>query len=202
MDWSTVGKTLESLGLPALGALLAPVTGGASLPIAAGIAAMLGHPNPAAATPDQVNSMLMAGVQPDVMEKLKAEDNRHAEAMEVLKQKATADANAATVDMVKAQLADTVSARQREATVKDYTPRILAALIVTGYAVVQWYILKHVIVNEMMPLIMRGLGTLDAALGLVLAYYFGSSRSGDIHAQALSDIAQQAQSNNAAPPSS
>lgn len=71
--------------------------------------------------------------------------------------------------------ADRASAREREVKTADWTPRVLAALIVLGYAVVQWWLLAHVIAPEMREIVMRSLGVLDAALGMCLTYYFGSS---------------------------
>lgn len=54
-------------------------------------------------------------------------------------------------------------------------PLILAIIVVSGYGGVQYYILSHVIVEEMREIVMRSLGVLDVALGIVLNYYFGSS---------------------------
>jgi len=70
---------------------------------------------------------------------------------------------------------DRANAREREVKTTDWTPRVLAALIVLGYATVQWWILAHVIAPEMREIVMRSLGVLDAALGMCLQYYFGSS---------------------------
>ena len=74
--------------------------------------------------------------------------------------------------------ADRASAREREAKTGDlWTPRTLAALIVLGWFVIQGYLLTHLVPPEMREIILRALGTLDMALGLVLGYYFGSSSS-------------------------
>lgn len=48
-------------------------------------------------------------------------------------------------------------------------------MIVTGYLALQWYILAHIVPQEMREIVLRSMGTLDMALGLVLGYYFGSS---------------------------
>lgn len=79
------------------------------------------------------------------------------------------------IDLVKIAAGDRDSARKREADTKDWTPRILAGMIVITWGTVQWFILHNVIHDDMRELVMRVLGTLDAALMLVLAYYFGSS---------------------------
>ena len=73
---------------------------------------------------------------------------------------------------------DRANARDREIKTGDHwTPRVLAAAVVVGWFVIQWYLLKHVVPVEMREIIMRSLGTVDMALGLVLGYYFGSSAS-------------------------
>lgn len=79
------------------------------------------------------------------------------------------------IDIMKLQVGDTASARQREIATADWTPRVIASLIIGLYIVVQWYLLGHVIDSTMREIVLRSLGTLDAALGLVLGYYFGSS---------------------------
>lgn len=79
------------------------------------------------------------------------------------------------VDLERIAGQDRDSARRREADTKDWAPRVLAAIIVLTWASVQWFILRHSVPEDMRELIMRVLGTLDAALMLVLAYYFGSS---------------------------
>jgi len=51
----------------------------------------------------------------------------------------------------------------------------LAFSIMALYIGVQAYILGYVIPESSLNVVMRSLGTLDAAVGLVLGYYFGSS---------------------------
>jgi hypothetical protein len=79
------------------------------------------------------------------------------------------------LDFEKIAASDRDSARKREVDTKDWTPKVLAGLIVVGYLVVQWFLLTHVVAADMREIVMRSLGMLDAALGLVLGYYFGSS---------------------------
>lgn len=83
-------------------------------------------------------------------------------------------------DMAKAEIqtaaADRASAREREAKTGDtFTPRVLALLFVVGWFFVQSFLLLNVIEDGMREIVMRSMGTLDMALGLVLSYYFGSS---------------------------
>lgn len=79
------------------------------------------------------------------------------------------------IDLEKIAAGDRDSARQREIETKDNTPKVLAGLIVGLYIYVQWYLLSSVIDPSMKDFVLRSLGMLDAALGLVLGYYFGSS---------------------------
>lgn len=76
---------------------------------------------------------------------------------------------------VELEMQDRASARQREMAVKDYTPSGLAFVVTVAYGFIQYYLLTHIIAAEMREIIMRTLGTLDMALGMVLGYYFGSS---------------------------
>lgn len=79
------------------------------------------------------------------------------------------------IDLAKLAVSDRDSARKREVETKDYTPKVLAFVIVVTWGSVQYYLLKHVIHEDMRELVMRVLGTLDAALMLVLSYYYGAS---------------------------
>lgn len=80
------------------------------------------------------------------------------------------------VDLEKIAADDRANARDREIKTGDsWTPRILGGVVVVGYLAVQWYIMSHIIPQEMREIVLRSMGTLDMALGLVLGYYFGSS---------------------------
>lgn len=80
------------------------------------------------------------------------------------------------VDLTKIAAEDRANARDREIKTGDsWTPRILAAVVVIGYLAVQWYIMSHIVPTEMREIVLRSMGTMDMALGLVLGYYFGSS---------------------------
>lgn len=84
---------------------------------------------------------------------------------------------------------DRASARGREISTGDsWTPRLLAVLVVAGYAFVQWYVLGHVVAPEMRDIVLRSLGTIDMALGLVLGYYFGSSAGSRDNQSALRQV--------------
>ena len=76
--------------------------------------------------------------------------------------------------------ADRASARNREIQVRDWTPRIMAFIVVTlCFAGEGLYFRYGAPANASPELIGRILGTLDSALILVLSYYFGSSAGSD-----------------------
>jgi hypothetical protein len=95
------------------------------------------------------------------------------------------------VDLEKLAVDNTKDARAREVSTKDWTPRILAFMILGLYICVQGYVLGYVIPEGSMNIVMRSLGTLDAALGLVLGYYFGSSVGSARKTEQLSTIIGQ-----------
>ena len=80
------------------------------------------------------------------------------------------------IDLERIANEDRNSAREREISAKDWTPRVLAGLITAGYFGVLFWMLHHGLPttggSEAM-LVM--LGTLGTAWGGVVAYYFGSS---------------------------
>jgi hypothetical protein len=72
--------------------------------------------------------------------------------------------------------ADTASARQREMSVKDWTPRIIAYLVIVLVLVAEGSMFFRGQPQGIDGVVLgRILGTLDSALLLVLGYYFGSS---------------------------
>lgn len=82
--------------------------------------------------------------------------------------------NAAKIEEIHAQ--DRASARTRETIVKDWTPRVLAGVVVCMTFLGEGILLTYGIpTNTDGVLVGRILGTLDSALMLILSYYFGSS---------------------------
>ena len=68
---------------------------------------------------------------------------------------------------------DRKSAREMQISTKSFVPALLSILIVVGWSMVQYFLLTHIIAQEMRELVARVLGTLDGALMLVLGFYFG-----------------------------
>jgi hypothetical protein len=79
---------------------------------------------------------------------------------------------------------DRKSARDMQISTKSFVPSLLSILIVVAWALIQYFLLTHIIAQEMRELVARVLGTLDGALMLVLSFYFGSS-SGSQHKDEL-----------------
>ena len=84
-------------------------------------------------------------------------------------------ANELGLNFEKLAVDDRKSARDMQISTHSFVPAMLSVLVVTAWAVIQYFLLTHVIATEMREIIIRILGTLDAALMLVLSFYFGSS---------------------------
>lgn len=91
-------------------------------------------------------------------------------------------------DLIQLDDADRASARQREMTVKDKIPAILAVLITMGFFGVLSYMLLRTIPPAGHDAMLLMLGSLSTAWTSVVAYYFGSSagsaRKSELLAQA------------------
>ena len=165
-DWRAIVKTAA----PFLGTALGGPLGGAAGKL---IAQALGGDD-TKATPDDL-AKLVQSVTPEQLLALKDAD----QAFQI--QLRTLDiAEIKDLEALAAQ--DRASARARETAVKDWTPRVLAYGVVIAWAVINGFLLKHAMAGSSLPpdmatIIMRVLGTLDAALTFVLGYYFGSSAS-------------------------
>ena len=81
------------------------------------------------------------------------------------------------IDVIALDNNDRDSARSREINTKDNTNKYLAYSILLVYAFIQiWLVVSgQTLPAEMREIIMRTLGTLDAIIGVIFSYYFGSS---------------------------
>lgn len=94
------------------------------------------------------------------------------------------------IDEEKLGFDDTANARAREVAVKDWTPRILAYAVVTLTVFLEGMLLLHGQPKEIDGVVLgRILGTWDAALMLVLSYYYGTSAGSISKTDALNQIA-------------
>lgn len=131
-------------------------------PLAAGLlASALGTP----AGDDKAAETALLGATPDQLLALKKAENDFTIQMKQL-----------GIAEEKLSFDDTANARAREMTVKDWTPRIIAYLVIVLVMVAEGSMFfvgqPHGIDGVVLG---RILGTLDSALMLVLGYYFGSS---------------------------
>lgn len=155
-DWKKAVTTIA----PNLATALAPELGLAGVAIRA-IGQAFGLPD---ATEQQVSVAIAKATPADLL------------AMKNADQQFQKDMASIGVDLEKIAADDRANARDREIKTGDsWTPRILAAVVLIGYLAVQWYIMSHIVPTEMREIVLRSMGTLDMALGLVLGYYFGSS---------------------------
>jgi hypothetical protein len=79
------------------------------------------------------------------------------------------------IDLEQIAAKDRDSARNMAIMTHDWTPRILAMVVVAAWGITTWYLLRNIIEPSMREIIARVLGNLDSALVLVLSYYFGSA---------------------------
>lgn len=81
------------------------------------------------------------------------------------------------IDVLSLENNDRSSARNREINVKDNTNKYLAYIVITLYCVIQLGLVFSgiEIPSEMREIIIRAFGTLDAIIGMIFGYYFGSS---------------------------
>lgn len=151
LDWKSIVKTVA----PVLGtALGGPMAGAATKFIAD---KFLGNPE----AKDEDIAQALATASPDQLIKLKELDNNFATEMRKL-----------DVDVYNIDALDRNSARDREKTIKDHTPAILAYALTVGFFATVWKLISDGVVSESDQYML----TIMSNLFLVaLTYYFGSS---------------------------
>lgn len=177
MDWSKVKSAIGTVAPWIAGTLGTPVAG-----VAVKAICDLFGLNSSTATPDDVTAAL-AGATPEQLLALKQADQKHQEFMvqigyDHLDKLAAIDAG------------DRDSARKREMTVQDWTPRILAYTIVIAFVVMVAATLGGL---SKVDSVLAGtlVGYLSAKCEQVIAYYFGSSRGSDRKTELMAQGAQQ-----------
>ena len=152
--------------------------GGILATLAPTVATVLGGPLAGMATTALVGAL---GLSPtassdDIMKAVAGATPEQLLKLKEVEAKLIIDLKTLDVDAARIDAGDRDSARKREVALADYTPRILAGLVVTAWIAIQYFIFAgHIIEPTMRDFAMRALGTMDAALTMVLAYYFGSS---------------------------
>lgn len=96
-------------------------------------------------------------------------------AIQAAEQQFTLDMERLGIDALRIDAEDRRSARERETALADLTPRLLAGLILAGWALLNWHLFTAALPQENKEFLLRSLGTIDAAVTLVLSYYYGSS---------------------------
>jgi hypothetical protein len=166
--------------------------GGILATLAPTVASVLGGPLAGMATTAIISAFGLApdASQDDIMKAVSAATPDQMIKLKEIESKLIIDLKALDVDLERINAGDRDSARKREIATNDWTPRILASLIIGLYIGVQYFIFGgHVLDPGMRDIAMRSLGTLDAAVGLVLAYYFGSSNSSKQKTDHLASLA-------------
>lgn len=163
-DWKAIVKTAA----PWLGTALGGPLGGAAGKL---IAVALGGDETKATTEDL--SKLVQNVTPEQLLALKQADQAFQLQLKQMDITEVKDLEALAVQ-------DRASARDREAKTGDsWTPRILAAVVVSGFLSALFYVLSGRVQGLKDPAIVGLIGTLigyvSAKADMVIAYYFGSS---------------------------
>jgi len=151
--------------------------GGVLAALAPTVAAVLGGPLAGMATTAIINALGLApeSSNDQVMQAIATATPEQLIKLKEVEAQLILDLKRLDLDLTKVSADNTKDARAREVATGDWTPRILAGLVISLYIGVQFYLLGYVLDDRQVNVVMRSLGTLDAAVGLVLGYYFGSS---------------------------
>lgn len=162
MDWKSIVKSVA----PVIGTALAGPLGGTATRLLAG--AILGDDN---AGEDAVAAAITGGLTPDQIAAVKKADQDFAVRMREL------DIRVVELDGV-----DRSSARNREIATRDWTPKLLAFLIIGGFFATVAYVLgKGMTGMDAAAAAFAGtmVGYVSAKAEQVVSYYFGSSSGSD-----------------------
>jgi hypothetical protein len=96
------------------------------------------------------------------------------------------------IDLERISNEDRDSARNREVSLRDWTPRVLAGLITVGYFGVLFWMLRFGLPNTgSSEALLVMLGALGTAWGGVVAYYFGSSAGSKEKTEAMNRMVRK-----------
>jgi len=167
--------------------------GGILATLAPTVASVLGGPLAGMATSALIQGLGLApdASQDQVLQAVSSATPEQLIKIKEIESKLIVDLKTLDVDLERIAVDDTKDARNREIQTKDWTPRVLAALIVGLYIGVQVAVFSVVVEPSMRDFVMRSMGTLDAALTLVLGYYFGSSVGSHKKDEQLSSIIEK-----------
>ncbi len=177
MDWNGITGLVKTLAPTIATALGGPLAGGAitALENVFGITTD-------GTTADKQNALVAAisGATPDQLLAIKKADQDYAIKMQEIGFKNVADLEALAVN-------DRDSARKREETVKDSTPRNMAYAMTIGFFGVVVFMLLHSVPAESRDLLNIMLGMLGTSFISVVSYYFGSSAGSDAKTKLLAN---------------
>ena len=170
MDLGKFGSLIQTIAPTIATALGGPVAG---MAVKALSTALLGHDN---GNQDDITAAL-ATATPDQIVAIKTAENNFKVQMKSL-----------DIDLERISASDRDSARKLLIETRDWTPDILSFAVVISWVFIQFHIIDKGIDPAMKELAARVLGTLDAALTLVLSFWFGSSNGSRQKDDTLSNL--------------
>lgn len=173
MDWKNIVSTIS----PWIGTALGGPLGGMAV---SAVADALGLSDKTEGAIKQA----LSGATPEQMLALKKADQEFS-----LRMKELGFAN--LKDMEQIAVNDRDSARKREMTVKDNTPKILAYAMTIGFFSILTFMLFKAVPLESRDLLNIMLGMLGTSFVSVISYYFGSTAGSSEKTKMLAAVTQQ-----------
>lgn len=132
------------------------------------------------ATPEAIEAaMSKAALDPASQVALAKGEQDFQVSMETLTNGKIKNAQDFEAHLLEIDAADRASARNREITVKDKIPAVLAIVVSLGFFISLWWVFGHGVKPESHDLATIMLTTLATAWVSIIAYYFGSSAGSD-----------------------